>query len=981
MAMTNPRLILLALMILSLATASARADDLYRVAINSHEQAAALAATAADPLLVHGEGYLVLTDAATADGLQLLGVPVQWLAGGIERSDLILDTRVRPDQSLQRHRAVFSEDAITVYRADDIPLALAEQVSGLISLSDWPPAVVVYKEPMHVHAGASGIAGLDTVVTRVSQDSLESYVETLQAFGPRVAGTAANYAARDYIYDAFVSFGFDSVYLDEFTAFQLGGSSVPGYNVVAVKTGTAFPDKHVVVGGHFDAVPGSPGADDNGSGTAGTMEIARVIAETETAMTFVFIAFDSEESGLWGARHYAQNARLRGDDIVVMLNMDMIAYYQNDTEANLFYGPLQAYAILWDDLAGPWAGINGFLAGSASNSDHAPFVQSGYDAVFVHERIFSNLYHSFRDSTTYMNFDYMTRMVKATLATGYTVSQAPPPVSIVSLRDAGDGQSILVAWEALDQTTINDYVVYYTDDPDLIVLDSIVMPPSHNEYLVTGLSEGIPYTFFVSARDEQGTTSYAVRPRSATPNSIPPGPKAVTAMPVKNGIRLSWSFGELPLDFDRFGIFRDGLELSVQITDTVFIDNDPMLGTGFHEYLVVAIDNGGNASDTAAVVPVVSRAATLEQGRILAINRTAGGSVPLTLVDDSITAAFLQEALAPYNYDFRADTNALMMSPPDTLRLWDLLDYQVVVVGVEAARFDELTAAGVPVLDQMGYYHSIGGRVVIFGRWGELLPTHRKQIYTYSGDVRYPYYSVFGILQRFSTPDTLDLHAESSISDLIGATSLVPGYPQLVWDSSVAVAHGSDDAFPVTSMSGIPGGSYVDLVSGYEVVYTYDSRRDDSVNQGQPVAWRHNNDSAGFVFFDLPLSAMERTSAVAALRKAIDDLTDVATDVPEGPGDIARPNTYWLAPNYPNPFNPTTTIRFYLPRAGDVTLTVFNMLGQKVKVLKDQHLESGEHVVRWNGINSAGERVASGVYFYRLDTEGFSSSRKMMLLK
>ncbi len=925
-------------------------------------------------------GYLVLTDEVVVDDLEEAGLAVEWLATGVSRGDLVLDTRIRPDEQLRRTRTVFSEDAIVIYRIDDVQSALATQSTGLVPLNAWPPAVIVHKEPLHVLSTAGMTAGIDTVIAKVSQDSLVSYVEMLQSFGPRLAGTDANHNARDFIFDAFVSFGFDSVYLDEFTAYQLGGPSLPGYNVVAVKPGTLFPEKFVVVGGHFDAVPGSPGADDNGSGTAGTMEIARIVAETETAMTFVFIAFDSEESGLWGAKHYAEAARLRGDDIVVMLNMDMIAHYENDAEADLFHGSLQAYAILWDDLANTWTGIDGLLAGGSGSSDHFPFVQNGYDAVFVHERVFSNVYHSFRDSTTYMNFDYMTRMVKATLATGYTVSQAPPPVSIVSLRDAGDGQSIRVEWEELNEAAIADYVVYYSDDPDLVSFDSVVVAPTTTHYLVEGLTEGAEYTFYVGARDAAGNTSFAVETRTATPNSTPPPPDQLTAMPVDGGIRLTWSFGELPLDFDRFAVYRDGGLLSFQIVDTSIVDNDPSLGTEFHEYLVAAVDVDGNSSDTSGMVPVISRAATLEDGRILAINRTAG-SANLGLVDDSITAAFLHEAMAPYDYDFRADTNVLMMTPPDTLKLWDLLDYQVVVVGVEAARFDELVPTAVPILEQMAYYHSIGGRVVIFGRWGVLQPTQRKEIYNNPSSPKYPYYSAFGILQRFLTPDTVNLDAKTSISDLIGAESQIPGYPQLVWDSLLTVAHSSDDVLPILDVSAIPGASFVDLEDGYEIIYTYDSRRDDPANEGQTVGWRHNNDSAGFVFFDLPLSAMERTSAIAALRKAIDDLTDIATDVPEGPGGVGKPEDYRLSQNYPNPFNPTTTIRFYLPRRSDVKVTVFNMLGQQVKVLANQQFGSGEHVVQWNGTNSGGERVASGVYFYRLDTERFSSSRKMVLLK
>ncbi len=99
------------------------------------------------------------------------------------------------------------------------------------------------------------------------------------------------------------------------------------------------------------------------------------------------------------------------------------------------------------------------------------------------------------------------------------------------------------------------------------------------------------------------------------------------------------------------------------------------------------------------------------------------------------------------------------------------------------------------------------------------------------------------------------------------------------------------------------------------------------------------------------------------------------------PGDIEVPSTYSLLQNYPNPFNPSTTIGFALPTAGDVTLDVFNLLGQKVKTLVNTAMEAGEHTVVWDGTTDAGTRVASGVYFYRLSTENFTDTRKMLMLK
>jgi hypothetical protein len=93
------------------------------------------------------------------------------------------------------------------------------------------------------------------------------------------------------------------------------------------------------------------------------------------------------------------------------------------------------------------------------------------------------------------------------------------------------------------------------------------------------------------------------------------------------------------------------------------------------------------------------------------------------------------------------------------------------------------------------------------------------------------------------------------------------------------------------------------------------------------------------------------------------------------------PSDYVLADNYPNPFNPTTTITFGLPRAGQVRLAVYNLLGQRVATLMDGFKPAGWHEVSWNGRNDEGSAVSSGVYFYRLETDEFIQSRKMLLIK
>ena len=93
------------------------------------------------------------------------------------------------------------------------------------------------------------------------------------------------------------------------------------------------------------------------------------------------------------------------------------------------------------------------------------------------------------------------------------------------------------------------------------------------------------------------------------------------------------------------------------------------------------------------------------------------------------------------------------------------------------------------------------------------------------------------------------------------------------------------------------------------------------------------------------------------------------------------PNDFNLFANYPNPFNPTTTIMYSIPLHSDVELTVYNLLGREVRTLVDTKVGPGYHTVQWDGKDSGGREVSSGMYFYRLKSGQYQESRKMLLLK
>lgn len=143
------------------------------------------------------------------------------------------------------------------------------------------------------------------------------------------------------------------------------------------------------------------------------------------------------------------------------------------------------------------------------------------------------------------------------------------------------------------------------------------------------------------------------------------------------------------------------------------------------------------------------------------------------------------------------------------------------------------------------------------------------------------------------------------------------------------------------------------------------------------------SDDQGLVIWELPTAYDSSlvpwgTFLQNSQRRGI--LPRFTTDVKPHP----RPNipvTFELNQNYPNPFNNNTTIRYSVPKTSQVQLVIYNILGQKVKTLVDGLQPKGYKTVTWDGTNQSGEKVASGIYFYTLQTDSFSHTKKMVLLK
>ena len=105
------------------------------------------------------------------------------------------------------------------------------------------------------------------------------------------------------------------------------------------------------------------------------------------------------------------------------------------------------------------------------------------------------------------------------------------------------------------------------------------------------------------------------------------------------------------------------------------------------------------------------------------------------------------------------------------------------------------------------------------------------------------------------------------------------------------------------------------------------------------------------------------------------------TCVEERHGATAVPSGYALSQNYPNPFNPQTRIKYELPQADKVVLKVYSIVGKEICTLVDEVKPAGSFEVLWDGRDNTSHWVASGMYLYQLEVQGFVQTRKMLLLQ
>ncbi|MGB6037304.1 MAG: M28 family peptidase [Cryomorphaceae bacterium] len=290
------------------------------------------------------------------------------------------------------------------------------------------------------------------MVDKVSETELLNFLENI--VGERHYDTAPVQLqnVRTYISDAFTEEGLQT----EFQDFNFDNTAMQ--NILGRKPGAKEEGVTIIIDGHFDGVPGSPGADDNGSAVAGVLEALRILSQYDFEHSIRFIGFDAEELGLIGSIDYTNNGITSYEDILGVLNFEMIGYYSDEPDTqilpfgfDLLFTAL-AQEVADDDFRGNFllavgntdsnpllttyletaatyvpelrllsASVpgTGTIAPDLRRSDHASFWDAGEQALMLTDGAnFRNLnYHTPDDVIETLDFEFMSNVVKATIAT------------------------------------------------------------------------------------------------------------------------------------------------------------------------------------------------------------------------------------------------------------------------------------------------------------------------------------------------------------------------------------------------------------------------------------------------------------------------------------------------------------------------------------------------------------------------------------
>ncbi len=279
----------------------------------------------------------------------------------------------------------------------------------------------------------------------VTQANITTNLQEFAGFGVKKTGTTANTNALDWLKNKYLSYGYTASNMSEDT-FTYGSST--SKNLIITKTGTVYPNKYVIICGHYDTILG-PGVSDNGSGTSIILEAARILKNIPTEYSIKFIHFSGEEQGLVGSSHYVNNVAYQNGsqvlDIKLVLNIDQVGgllgnnnntitcerdtggVSSNNIASNAVTQELMNCTTLYSPLQTHLS--------YAYSSDYMPFEAKGYTITGFYEYLRSENEHTVND--TFANLDpvYIFNVGKAAVGALQHFAVASTASNLLSTND------------------------------------------------------------------------------------------------------------------------------------------------------------------------------------------------------------------------------------------------------------------------------------------------------------------------------------------------------------------------------------------------------------------------------------------------------------------------------------------------------------------------------------------------------------------
>jgi len=319
--------------------------------------------------------------------------------------------------------------------------------------------------------------------------------------------SASNIKAAQFIFEKFQGFGYSPRYQN---------NSSTSVNVLAVKTGTKYPNRYFIICAHYDDMPSgstAPGADDNASGTCGVLEAARVLSGFNTDYSIVFAAFDEEERGLYGSAAYSDTAFLRSDSIVSVINLDMISYDGNNDGKSYVVTNTNSSSLADDYISALNVYVPALLPvkyfDNTANSDHASFWTHNWKAIcsIEDENDFTPYYHTTNDKFNTLNIPYFRRMTQGAiaaltaLASDYKITFAHNPLQSSSNTGSRTASVVIQSKQNIAKLTNAPRLYYKVNSGAFTYLNASYNNLDTFKFTIPGQSIGTSVSYYFAAQD------------------------------------------------------------------------------------------------------------------------------------------------------------------------------------------------------------------------------------------------------------------------------------------------------------------------------------------------------------------------------------------------------------------------------------------------------------------------------------------------